>query len=316
MKKNINRVFAAAAAFLVALIVATPVQAQLNGGGPYGDIDGYYTWAINDKGWTVYSQNGYSWIYDSNGNRVYLDQYGNMSTGVTDAAAKTIAKMNLTYSFTSNGVPVYRDPYGTYYTIDSYGNAYQYGTTPAPAPVPTAKDLVVYYAYTTEDGSTNVYKDVNGNYWYFANGYYPTRWYGSSLRSYWDSSISNKVYRYVFDDSGKSIYKDDFGNQWWFDNSGAHLYSGGHSTGFNPSGKPAETGVDWNHKNTMWVDGKTSVVYVGQYWQAPSYVSWTPDGMKFIGWDYAESTGYVRWKPGQYIKNTGSDLALYPVYSW
>jgi hypothetical protein len=38
--------------------------------------------------------------------------------------------------------------------------------------------------------------------------------------------------------------------------------------------------------------------------------------MHRIGWDYAENTGYVRWKPGAYIKNTGNDLSLYPVYGY
>ena len=72
--------------------------------------------------------------------------------------------------------------------------------------------------------------------------------------------------------------------------------------------------MDYSRANTLSADGKSWTVYVGQYWQAPSSVSWTPAGTKLIGWDYAEGTGYVRWKPGAYIQNTGNDLTLYAVY--
>ena len=144
---------------------------------------------------------------------------------------------------------------------------------------------------------------------------YPYRYYGGTAGAYWIAGISNRVYRYQYvSPAGNNLYSDDAGRLWWFDNAGAHLYSSGSTPSVNPSGKPAETNVDWNHTNTMWADGKSSVVYVNQYWQAPTTVSWAPQGAKLIGWDYAEGTGYVRWKPGAYIKNTGNDLTLYAVY--
>ena len=267
MQKNyFTHILATVAAFLIIFSgTTTTAFAQLNGGGPYGDIDGYYTWEIDRYGRTVYSQNGYDWIYDNYGNRTYISTPGSV-----------------------------------------------------PAPSQSGKDLTVSYQYTSADGF-DVYADPNGNLWYFANGYYPYRWYGNDRGSYIVSGVPNRTYYFDFMTSnGTNIYRDDYGNRWWFDNSGAHLYSSGYAPAptptVNPSGKPAETNVDWSKTATMWVDGKTDVKYVGQYWQAPTTVSWTPAGMRLIGWDYAESTGYARWKPGQWIKNTGSNLALYAVY--
>lgn len=319
LRKTLLKLTAMAGAVLVMFIIASPVQAQVKGGGPYGDIDGYYTWEINGKGWTIYSQNGYSWVYEDNGTRTYLDSYGNKLYNVTPAAAATIAQYKLTYSGTYNGVDVYANPDGKLYTVSSTGQLTLINGSnpqPAPAPAPTSRDLVVTYVYTSAEGY-NIFKDVNGSLWYFADGYYPYRWYGSNAGAYWISGISNRVYRYQYvSPAGNNLYSDDAGRLWWFDNAGAHLYSSGGTPSVNPGGKPAETNVDWNHVNTMWADGKSSVVYVNQYWQAPSTVSWTPQGTKLIGWDYAEGTGYARWKPGQWIKNTGSDLALYPVFGY
>ena len=53
--KHIRLIVACAAAMLLTTV---PVMASVEGGGPWGDIDGYYTWEINGKGWTIYSQNG------------------------------------------------------------------------------------------------------------------------------------------------------------------------------------------------------------------------------------------------------------------
>ena len=313
LKKFLKHTSAAAAAILAAFLIAGPVQAQVKGGGPFGDIEGPYTWEVNGKGWTIYSQNGYSWVYDDYGNRTYLDSYGNKIDDGSTAAARTIAEMHLTYYATVNGTTVYQNPDGKLYTVGNDGHLYPYNR-PNPNPPVSNNDLVVNYVYTAADGK-NIFQDVNGNLWYFAYGYFPYRWYGSTAGAYWLNGVSNRIFRYAYvSPQGNSLYYDDNGRLWWFDGNGAHLYSSG--GGFNPSGKPAETNVDWKHSNTMWADGKSSTVYVNQYWQAPSTVSWAPNGMKLIGWDYAESTGYARWKPGQWIKNTGSDLALYPVYSY
>ena len=307
-KKPLLNFVSIVAAVLFLFISMTPVQAQTQGGGPYGDIDGYYTWEINGKGWTIYSQNGYSWVYDDYGNRTYLDAGGNKLPGVSLAAARTIAEMRLTYYTTSNGVYVYSNPDGKLYTVDNNGYLYNYGSSPV---TPAGKyDLVVTYVYTSSEG-LDIFKDINGNLWYFGDGYYPYAYWGTNAGSYWKAGVSNRIFRYAYIADGHTLYRDDAGRLWWFENQSAHLYSGG--GGFNP--KPTPGGdVDYNHSNTMCVDGKNVVVYVGQYWQAPTYVSWAPDGMHLIGWDYAENTGYVRWKPGASIKNTGSDLYLYPVY--
>ncbi len=316
LKKLLSGLFMSVSAmFIVFSLGTTPVLAQTNGGGPWGDIDGYYTWEINGKGWTIYSQNGYSWVYDDYGNRTYLDSYGNKLYNVSAAAAKTISEMKLTYYTRSGNVDVYKNPNGNLYTVDVNGRLYNFGTVPSGQTV-GKNDLVVKYAFNSADGYI-VYRDMNGVLWFFGEGYYPYHYWGNSMGSYQTSGHPDKVFRYAYISSDNHpIYSDDAGRMWWFDESGAHLYSNG--GGKTPSGQvnPGSQNVDWTRTNTMWVDGKTSVVYVGQYWAAPNSVSWCPDGMHLIGWDYAENTGYVRWKPGQFIKNTGSDLALYPVYSY
>ena len=71
MKKTLITMFAALCAVVAMAFMVTPTKAETKGLGPWGDIDGYYTWQINGKGWTVYSQNGYSWVYDDYGNRTY-----------------------------------------------------------------------------------------------------------------------------------------------------------------------------------------------------------------------------------------------------
>jgi len=307
---------AVTAAFLCALMFMTPVQAQVTGGGPYGDIDGYYTWEVNAKGWTIYSQNGYSWVYEGNGSRTYLDVYGNKLYGASPAAAKTITDMRLMYHSTVNGVMVYKGPDGNLYTVDNNGGVYSHGSAPAPAPAPApaagGRDLVVRYAFNSADGYV-VYQDGNGKYWFFGEGYYPTHYWGNSIGSYQTTGHPDKIFRYAGPADGHILYRDDAGRLWYFENDTAYLYR---SNGYNPNVKPAETGVDTSRSNTMWADGRSTTVYVGQYWQAPTWVSWCPDGMHLIGWDYAEGTGYVRWKPGAYIKNTGNDLSLYPIYGY
>lgn len=317
-KKTLFSLSSIIPAFLTLFLSIAPVQAQVQGGGPFGDIDGYYTWEINGKGWTIYSQNGYSWVYDDYGNRTYLDAGGNKLNNVSLAAAKTISEMKLVYYGTYNGTDVYVNPDGRQYTVDYYGHLYPYGSTPTPTPTPEIKptDLVVTYIYTSAEG-LNIYRDCNGLLWYLGEGYYPYRYYGSGAGSYWVSGVPNKVYRYVYTSSdGHPLYRDDAGRLWWFANETAHLYSNAPSPAPSPTPSPVNPDVDYKHSNTMMADGKTSVVYVNQYWQAPSTVSWAPDGMRLIGWDYAEGTGYVRWKPGQWIKNTGNDLTLYPVYGY
>lgn len=301
---------AAAAALFSALLFMTPVQASVTGGGPYGDIEGYYTWQINAKGWTVYSQDGYSWVYEDNGTRTYLDAYGNKLYGASAAAAKTIIEMKLTYYSTVSGVNVYRSPDGKLYTVDASGLLHLWEGVPAPAVTPN--DLVVKYAFNSADGYI-VYQDMNGTYWFFGEGYYPTHYWGNSWGSYQTAGHPDKIFRYAGTADGHMLYRDDAGRLWWFEHETAHLYSG---KGGGSSPAPGGSDVDWSRTNTMWADGRTSIVYVGQYWQAPAAVSWCPDGMHLIGWDYAENTGYVRWKPGAFIKNTGNDLSLYPVYGW
>ena len=299
---------------MVATFLGTPmVQAQTAGLGPYGDIDGYYTWEINGKGWTVYSQNGYSWVYDDYGNRTYLDSYGNKLYGVTQAAAKTIAEMKLTYNSTVGGVSIYQNPDGKLYTVDSNGYLTLYGGGSVSPTTPVTKnDLIVKYVFNSADGYI-VYQDVNGKYWFFGEGYYPYRYWGNSTGSHWEPGNADRVFRYSYVSSdGHTLYSDDAGRLWYFENDKAYLYSG-KGKGFNPT---PSSDVDYSRTNTMWVDGQTKVVHVGEYWQAPTWVSWSPEGMHLIGWDYAEGTGYVRWKPGAYIKNTGNDLSLYPVYHW
>lgn len=303
MMKRISFNFSAAfAAFAMMFIIARPVQAQTQGGGPYGDIDGYYTWEINGKGWTVYSQNGYSWVYDDYGNRTYLDSYGNKLYNVTAAAARTISEMKLTYNSTVSGVTVYQNPEGKLYTVDANGRLSSWGG----GYTPSGKDLVVKYVFNSADGYI-VYQDPYGKLWFFGDGYYPYAYWGSSVGSHWESGHPNRVFRYAYVADNHTLYSDDAGRLWWFENDAAHQY---HPGGFKPTPTPS------GKTNTMWVDGKTVTVSVGQSWQAPTYVSWVPDGMRLIGWDYAEGTGYARWKPGQWIQNTGSDLALYPVYGY
>ena len=169
------------------------------------------------------------------------------------------------------------------------------------------------YAFNSADGYI-VYRDPYGNLWFFGEGYFPTHYWGNSYGSYQTSGNPDRIFRYAYVADGHTLYRDDAGRLWWFENNTAHLYSGsGGGGGSTPA--PGGSDVDWTRTNTMWADGQTSVVYVGQYWIAPKTVSWAPDGMHLIGWDYAENTGYVRWKPGAYIKNTGNDLSLYPVYS-
>jgi hypothetical protein len=303
---------ALAAAFLSTLLFTTPVQANTAGGGPYGDIDGYYTWEINGKGWTVYSQNGYSWVYDDSGNRNYLDAYGNRLYGVTPAAARTITELKLTYNSTQGGVTVYQNPDGKLYTVDANGIVYAYGTAPVTPPV-SGNDLVVRYAFNSADGYI-VYKDPYGNLWFFGEGYFPIHYWGTSAGSYQTAGNPDRIFRYAYVADGHTLYRDDAGRLWWFENDTAHLYNG-KGQGFNPTPAPSGTDVDWKHTNTMWADGKSSTVYVGQFWVAPTTVSWCPEGTHLLGWDYAEGTDYVRWHPGAAIRNTGNDLTLYPVYS-
>ena len=316
LKKTLLNLSGVVAAVFVVFLLATPTHAQTNGLGPYGDIDGYYTWVINSNGQKVYSQNGRSWIYDNNGNRIYVDSRSNADT------SKIISQYNLTYYTTENGVAVYRSPEGRLYTIDADGNlAIRSSVAPVlPASGSSAPsgqsssvqgDLVVKYVYHAADGSP-VYQDPNGNLWYFANGYYPYRYWGGTAGSYWVSGTPDRTFRYSYTADGHPLYSDG-SRLWWFASDGAHLY--GNAKGFNPPSQQ-NTNVDWSRSNSMWVNGLTITVYVGQSWQAPTYSAWCPDGMHLIGWDYAEGTGYVRWKPGQYIQNTGSDLALYPVFGW
>ncbi len=297
-------------AFILGMI---PVHAQLNGGGPYGDIEGNYTWEINGKGWTVYSQNGYSWVYDDYGNRTYLDAYGNKLDGISAAAARTIAEMRLTYYGTFNGTAIYSNPNNQLFTVGADGQLYPFGGS---APQPQNNDYVMHYSYTSSSGY-NIYRDDYGNYWWFSAGGIPNRWYGNNAGSWWRTDVHDYVYSFAYRSAeGYNLYRDDYGSLWWFGTGGVpHQYKeGSGSPSSNPNGRPAEINVDWRHSNTMEADGRVSTVYVNQYWQAPSNVFWAPEGMKLIGWDYAENTGYVRWKPGEWIKNTGSDLHLYPVY--
>lgn len=330
MNRTFIRLFASLCAAVSMLFTAVPTLASTNGGGPWGDIDGYYTWQINGKGWTVYSQNGYSWVYDDYGTRTYLDSYGNKLDGVTAAAAKTITQYSLTYNSTVNGVVVYSNPDGKLYTVSSNG-ALTYvgggGSTPAPAPSPSPSvpNYTFYYQFTSPNGY-HVYKDDYGNYWWYAQGGIPMKWTGGyPSGSYWRADIPNFSYYYSYKSSdGYYIYTDDYKNQWWFGSDGTpHLVrkgSGGGGVAPTPGGgqggdsKPAGSNVDYSRSNKMEANGQQYVVYVGQYWQAPTTVSWAPAGTKLIGWDYAEGSNYVRWKPGAYIKNTGSDLFLYPVY--
>ena len=324
MKKYLNRFLASAAAVLAVSLFAAPVQAQVNGGGPYGDIDGYYTWEINGKGWTIYSQNGYSWGYEDNGTRTYLDSYGNKLYNVTAAAAKTITQYSLTYYSTYNGVDVYTNPDGKLYTVSSSGQLTLVnggGYNPQPAPQPGIKDYTFFYSYTSPQGY-NIYTDGYGNTWWFAAGGIPNRWtYGYQNGSYWRTDVSNYTYYYSYTSAdGYYIYRDDYGSTWWFGSDGTpHLVRKGSGSPA-PSGggqggdRNPNSGIDYSRSNTMTADGRTTVVYVGQSWTAPTSVSWTPAGTRLIGWDYAEATGYVRWKPGASIKNTGHDLTLYPVY--
>jgi hypothetical protein len=328
MKKALIRLLAAVCSVAAMTLTATPVAAQVNGGGPYGDIDGYYTWEINGKGWTVYSQDGYSWVYDSNGHRTYLDAYGNRLDGVSQAAAKTIVQYKLTYFNTINGTVVYVNPDGMYYTVNSNGivNWYDYNGTPtpapapapAPSPAPSSANYTFFYSYTTPSGY-HIYTDGYGRTWWFAQGGVPKQWTGGFPDgSYWKDGIPNYTFYYYYvTPDGLNVYRDDYGNTYWFGNDGMpHMITKGsgqtNPTPVTPS-QPTDN-VDYSRSNTMDAAGFRSVVYVGQYWTAPKTVSWAPDGMKLIGWDYAENTGYARWKPGERIKNTGSDLYLYPVY--
>ena len=325
MKKAMLRILAAACGLVVMTLHTVPVSAAAKGLGPWGDIDGYYTWQINGKGWTVYSQNGYSWVYDDYGNRTYLDAYGNKLDGVTAAAAKTITQYSLTYYSTVSGITVYKNPDGKLYTVGSDGILHLYGNdtpapAPAPAPAPSVNNYTFYYSYTSPNGY-NVYTDGYGNTWWFAQGGIPNRWtYGYQTGSYWKNDVPNYTFYYSYrSNDGYYIYRDDYNNTWWFGSDGTpHLVrqgSGGGQGGDKPAPAPAPSSdVDFNHKNVMEADGVRSTVYVGQYWVAPKTVSWAPSGMRLIGWDYAENTGYVRWKPGAFIKNTGTDLYLYPVY--
>ena len=315
MKKLLQRLLACTCAFAaVMLTYAVPAQAQLNGGGPYGDIDGYYTGEINGKGWTVYSQNGYSWIYDDRGNRTYLDAYGNQLYNVTPAAAKTITQYSLTYNSTYNGVVVYSNPDGKLYTVSSDGRLNAVGgSAPAPAPQPAANNYTFFYSFTTPSGY-NIYTDERGNNWWFAAGGIPNRWTGGyPAGSYWKQGIGNYTYYFSYvSNEGYYIYTDDYHNFWWFSADGTpHMVSRGSGGG---SGGDRDPNVDYTRTNTLTADGQKQIVYVGQYWKAPSTVSWTPAGCRLLGWDYAEGTGYVRWKPGASIKNTGQDLMLYAVY--
>ena len=326
MKKLFISFVAVICGFVMLGMNVTPVAAQTAGLGPWGDIDGPYTWQINGKGWTVYTQNGYSWVYDDYGNRTYLDAYGNRLDGVTAAAAKTITQYSLTYYTTYNGITVYKNPDGKLYTVGSDGILHLYGTepapAPAPAPAPSVNNYTFYYSFTSPNGY-NVYTDGYGNTWWFAQGGIPQRWtYGYPEGSYWKPGINNYTYYYSYRSAdGYYIYRDDYNNYWWFGSDGTpHLVkqgSGGQG-GDKPAPAPTpapSSDVDFNHKNVMEADGIQYTAYVGQYWVAPKTVSWAPEGMHLIGWDYAANTGYVRWKPGAFIKNTGSNLYLYAVYS-
>ena len=326
MRSFIKCIISICSVFMLALIM-TPVQASVEGGGPWGDIDGYYTWQINGKGWTVYSQNGYSWVYDDYGNRTYLDAYGNKLDGVSAAAAKTITQYSLTYNGVENGVIIYRNPDGKLYSVDNNGTLHYWGggstPAPAPAPQPSGRHYTFFYSYTTPSGY-NIYTDGYGKTWWFSAGGIPNAWtWGYPDGSYWKQGVSDYTYWYSYTSAdGYYIYVDDYKNQWWFGSDGTpHLVrrgsgggQGGDAPAPTPSGKPAETNVDYEHSNVMDAAGTRSTVYVGQYWQAPTTVSWAPAGTRLIGWDYAEGSNYVRWKPGAWIKNTGSDLYLYPVY--
>ena len=325
MKTKLFTILASFCSIIAFSFTVMPVSASSQGLGPWGDIDGYYTWQINGKGWTVYSQNGYSWIYDDYGNRTYLDAYGNKLDGVSAAAAKTITQYSLTYHSVQNGVTIYVNPDGKLYSVDTNGHLNYWGggsdPAPAPAPQPGIKNYTFYYSYTTPSGY-NIYTDGYGNTWWYSAGGIPNRWtWGYPDGSYWKQGVSDYVYYYSYKSAdGYYIYVDDYKNQWWFGSDGTpHLVrQGGGQGGFTPtpSGnvKPAETNVDYEHSNVMVANNKEVKVYVGQYWQAPTGVSWAPAGTRLIGWDYAEGSNYVRWKPGAYIKNEGSDLYLYPVY--
>ena len=331
MKKAFIRFMAAACAVVAVASTSVSVSAKTEGLGPWGDIDGYYTWQINGKGWTVYSQNGYSWVYDDYGHRTYLDAYGNRLDGASAAAAKTITQYSLTYYTTVSGINVYKSPDGKLYTVSNDGILTYYGTdggtpapAPAPTPAPTINNYTMTYSYTSPNGY-NIYTDGYGKTWWFSAGGIPNRWtYGYLDGSYWKNGIPNYTFYYSYKSAdGYYIYRDDYNNYWWFGSDGTpHLVKQGSGQGGGQGGdKPApaptpapSSDVDFSRKNVMDAQGVRSTVYVGQYWVAPKTVSWAPDGMRLIGWDYAENTGYVRWKPGAYIKNTGSDLYLYPVY--
>lgn len=326
MKKTLITMFAALCAVVAMAFMVTPTKAETKGLGPWGDIDGYYTWQINGKGWTVYSQNGYSWIYDDYGNRIYLDAYGNQLYGVSAAAAKTITQYSLTYNSTVNGVVVYQNPDGKLYTVDNNGKLTYWGggatPAPTPTPAPSGKGYTFFYSYTTPSGY-NIYTDGYGKTWWFAAGGMPQRWTGGYPDgSYWRTDVHDYTYWYSYTSAdGYYIYVDDYKNQWWFGSDGTpHLVrtgggsSGGQGGDSNPDTPPSSGIIDYNHSNTMQADGKSVTVHVGEYWQAPKTVSYTPAGTRLIGWDYAEGTNYVRWKPGAWIRNTGGDLYLYPVY--
>ena len=275
MKKIFVSLVAIVCGFVMLGLNMTPVAAQTGGLGPWGDIEGYYTWQINDKGWTVYSQNGTYWIYDDYGHRTYLDANGNPISGG--------------------------------------------GTAPAPAPAPTVNNYTFYYTFTSPDGY-NVYTDGFGNNWWFAQGGVPQRWTrGYPAGSYWKEGIGNYTYYYSYrSNDGLYVYRDDYNNYYWFGSDGTpHLVkkgSGGPSS-VAPAPAPAAN-IDYSKTNVMEADGVRYTVYVGQSWVAPKTVSWTPEGMHLVGWDYAADTGYVRWKPGAAIKNTGSNLYLYPVFAY
>ena len=329
--KALKVAVAAAGTMLALSLFITPVKAEEVPGGPWGDIQGWYQWRINAKGQTIYSQNGVSWIYDAYGNRTYLDVHDNPIYNITPAKASTIAQMQLTYYTTDNGVDVYAAPSGVLYTIDDYGHVYQYGQSGGGGGSSEhVNDYTMYYSFTTPDGY-NIYGDDYGNCWWFGAGGTPNRYYGGSENSYWRTDVHNYVYRYQYKTAdGYYIYRDDYGNLWWFGAGGEpHRYNGagagagtgsaapGASTGAAApaaSNKPAETNVDWSMINYMEADGVRTAKYVGQYWQAPTTISWRPEGTRLVGWDWAEDTGYVRWAPGAWILNTGSDLYLYPVF--
>ena len=311
--------FAAVAASAAVLALNT-VPAAAEGLGPYGDITGPYTWEINGKGWTVYTQNGLSWVYDDYGNRTYLDSYGNRLDGVSQAAAMSIAQYKLTYNSTYNGVVIYSNPDGKLYSVSQDGVLTAIGQsvtpTPTPAPAPSVSNYVFTYSYSTANG-LNIYTDNAGRNWYFDQSGIPhiLTW-GYQNGSYWRSDVSNYNFYYSYrSNDGYYIYRDDYGNSWWFGNDGqAHLVSRGSGGGTGGDRQPSAPYVDYSRSNTMDAGGIRETVYVGQSWTAPTTVSWAPEGMRLIGWDYTEGSGYVRWKPGAKIQNTGSDLYLYAVY--